>query len=85
MNNTENQAPIDPNFPKVGDRVEFLQIPREGDPIWHQGLVQLNNGRELAIDVTTGGRFFCPRRDWESKIKSIDRPAPDFNKDYYLP
>ena len=85
MNNTDNQEPIDPNFPRVGDRVDFLQIPRHGDRIWHQGVIGINNGRALAIDVNTGGRFFCPRRDWKERIRFIDRPAPDFNRDYYLP
>jgi len=85
MNTTDNQAPIDPNFPQVGDRVDFLQIPRHGDRIWHQGVIGLNNGRELAIDINTGGRFFCPRPDWQERIRFIDRPDPDFNKDYYLP
>jgi len=85
MNNTENQEPIDPNFPQIGDHVEFLQIPRVGNSIWHQGSIGLNNGRELAIDVNTGGRFFCPRRDWKERIRFVDRHDPDFNKEYYLP
>ena len=85
MNIPENQEPIDPNFPQVGDRVEFLQIPKVGDPIWHQGSIVLNNGRELAININTVGRFFCPRRDWQSRIRFIDRPDPDFDRAYYLP
>jgi len=84
MDDPDYYENFDRNFPQIGDRVEFLQIPREGDPVLHQGSIGLNNGHELAIDVTTGGRFFCPRRDWQSRIRFIDRPDPDFNKDYYL-
>ncbi|NJL92077.1 MAG: hypothetical protein HC916_21635 [Coleofasciculaceae cyanobacterium SM2_1_6] len=75
---------VDPNFPKKGDRVSFLQVPRSGAPVWHQGRIALNNGREIAIDVDTGGRFNCPRRYWQERLKFHDRPDPDFCKDYYI-
>jgi len=81
--NTEET--IDQNFPQIGDRVQFLQIPRQGDRIWHQGTIGSNNGKELAIDVDSIGRFFCPRRSWGEKIRFLDRPDPDFNRAYYLP